>query len=83
MAHPDDGRTREARRIMDRIERETDPGGTTIASRSVQRAADHFSARDRDQDDAIELWGTRLGRVIGLVLTIALLVYLVTGLAPA
>lgn len=83
MAHDDEPRQREARRIIDRIERETDPGGTGIVSRTMRRAEDHFGAADADRDDPIEVWGTRIGRAVGLVLTLALLAWLVTSLSPA
>lgn len=56
----------ESRRIIDRVGAESE---VTMA----RRARDHMAGRDAEGSDWAELWGTRLGRWLGL----ALLVYLV------
>jgi hypothetical protein len=74
-------RESESQRTLDRIARETD-GGSDLFSRTARRARDHVSAADKDPGDQMELWGTRIGRLLGLVLLVALIVYLaffVTG----
>ncbi len=62
----DDERRAESRRIITRV------GAETEAS-MVQRARDHMAGKDADEKDWAEVWGTRIGRWLGL----ALLVYLV------
>ncbi|WP_315926134.1 hypothetical protein [Mesorhizobium sp. SP-1A] len=67
---------RESRRILDRIARETEPGLSPLISRAVRNARDHVAAEDADPTDAVEVWGTRIGRVLGLVLAVAIMVWL-------
>ncbi|RUV27780.1 MULTISPECIES: hypothetical protein [unclassified Mesorhizobium] len=67
----------ESRRIIERVARETDPGGTSFMARTAKGARDHVTAADADQSDPIEYWGTRIGRVLGLVVAIGLLIWLV------
>jgi hypothetical protein len=71
---------RESDRILGRISRESD-GGSSLFARTARRARDHVSARDMDGDDRIELLGTRIGRVLGLILLAGLIVYLVSVVA--
>lgn len=59
-------RQRQSRRIIDRI-------GAESEASMVRRASDHMAGRDAEGKDWAELWGTRIGRWLGL----ALLVYLV------
>ncbi|QIA21260.1 MAG: hypothetical protein EOS23_27930 [Mesorhizobium sp.] len=67
----------ESRRIIERVARETDPGGTSFMARTAKGARDHVTAADAYQSDPIEYWGTRIGRVLGLVVAIGLLIWLV------
>jgi hypothetical protein len=67
----------ESRRILERVARETDPSGTSFVARTTKGVRDHVSAADADRDDPIEVWGTRIGRTIGLLLTLGLMVWLV------
>ena len=69
--------TEESRRILDRIAKETDPSGS-LAVRAARRVEKHMRAEDADQADPIEVWGTRIGRVIGLVLLVVLLGWLLS-----
>jgi hypothetical protein len=66
----------ESRRIIERVARETDPGGTSFIARTAKGARDHVAAADADRSDPIEYWGTRIGRALGLVIAIGLLVWL-------
>jgi hypothetical protein len=68
---------RESRRILERIARETDPSGTSFVARATKGMRDHVAAADADRADPIEVWATRIGRTIGLLLTIGLMVWLV------
>ncbi|MET2832328.1 hypothetical protein [Mesorhizobium shangrilense] len=67
----------ESRRILERIARETDPSGTSFMARAVKGAHDHVTATDADRSDPIEYWGTRVGRALGLLLAIGLMIWLV------
>jgi hypothetical protein len=70
----------ESRRILDRIARESDPSGS-LAVRTARRVEKHMRAEDADQADPIEVWGTRIGRVIGIVLLVVLLGWLLSYFA--
>jgi hypothetical protein len=67
----------ESRRIIERVARETDPGGTSFIARTAKGAHDHITAADADRSDPIEYWGTRIGRALGLIIAIGLLIWLV------
>ncbi|MDN2582550.1 hypothetical protein [Aquibium sp. ELW1220] len=72
----------ESRRILDRIAKESDPSGS-LAVRTARRVEKHMRAEDADQSDPIEVWGTRIGRVIGIVLLVVLAGWLLSYLAGA
>jgi hypothetical protein len=61
----------ESRRILDRIAKESDPSGS-LAVRTARRVEKHMRADDADPSDPIEVWGTRIGRAIGIVLLVVL-----------
>jgi hypothetical protein len=93
MAEPDksttheretEARLSESRRILDRVAGEGDALGTGMAARAARRAREHLTARDADQKDRIELWGTRIARTIGVAFLLALAVwFLLPALQPA
>jgi hypothetical protein len=62
----------ESRRILDRVAREGDAGGFALLGRTAARTRDHLGATDADQSDWAELWGTRIGRLIGALALVAL-----------
>lgn len=76
MNREDEDRNTESRRILDRVARESEAGGS-LASRAVRRARDHLAAEDADKDDWAEYWGTRIGRGLALVFLLGLLLWLV------
>jgi hypothetical protein len=68
---------RQAMRDLGGLEREGDLLGRSGVGRMAKRAADHFAAADaRQENDAIELWGRRIGRVLSAVGFVALAAYL-------
>lgn len=67
----------ESRRILERVARETTPGGASFVARAAKDAHDHVTAADADRSDPIEVWGTRVGRTLGLIIAIGLLAWLV------
>ncbi|GHD17783.1 hypothetical protein ACFOEZ_13735 [Tianweitania populi] len=73
----DDEQTREARRILERISAESDGAAMKVVSRTAARGRDHFGAADADESDWVEVWGTRIGRAISLILLLGAILYLV------
>lgn len=69
----------EARRIIERVSRESGEPG--FVERTARRTQDHLTAADADQHDAIEKWGTRIGRVIAVVVTVVIIAWGVAYLA--
>ena len=76
----DAARAEESRRILERIERESE----TVAASSMARTSDlvrkGLSGKDgTDEDtDPIEVLGKRIGRTLGWIAMIALVAYFVT-----
>ncbi|WP_153771476.1 hypothetical protein [Labrenzia sp. CE80] len=72
----DEARRDEALRSLDRVEAESETVAGSTFVRMAKRAQDHFGAHDLDEDDKVEVWGTRIGRGAGLIFAVGLLVYL-------
>ena len=72
----DEKMRREALDALERVKHESETIGTSALARTARRAADHFSAKDAAKNDAIEVWGSRIGRGLSLVGVIALAIYL-------
>jgi hypothetical protein len=68
-------RQEEARRILDRLEREQ-IGADGLVRRGFARTANHVAAGDAPENDRIEIWATRIGRTLGLLITLAIIVWL-------
>ncbi|MEM1375948.1 MAG: hypothetical protein AAGG69_01025 [Pseudomonadota bacterium] len=68
----DDKRAEEAKRVLRRVESESETLGTS----SFARAVNHMKAVDADPEDAAELWGKRVGRGLSLIAVAVLLVWL-------
>ena len=66
----------EALRAIDRAQAESETVVGSTFVRMADRARDHMSAADKDADDHIEVWGTRIGRSLGLMFAIGLVIYL-------
>jgi hypothetical protein len=67
----------ESRRIIERVANESGPGGTSLIARAAKGARDHVTAAEADRSDPIEVWGTRIGRTLGLIVALGLLIWLV------
>jgi hypothetical protein len=67
----DEDSKRESQRIIGRVGAETE---ATMA----QRARDHMAGKDADEKDWAELWGTRIGRWLGLLLLVYLVFWLIS-----
>jgi hypothetical protein len=73
-----DDRERQSREALDRVARETHG----VLGSAMGRAADHFAGRDAAREapsDGVELWGRRIGRALGAVFFVLLIVNLFTG----
>lgn len=69
-----------ARRDLERLAEQGEIIGTSAMARSarasLERAGRHLGAADAPDDDPIELWGTRIGRGLGVIFFIGLLIYM-------
>ena len=70
-------RETESRRILDRVSREAESGGASMTGRMAKRVHGHMAAGDVDRADWAEYWGTRIGRLLSLILMVGLIVWLV------
>ncbi|MBA8878024.1 hypothetical protein [Phyllobacterium myrsinacearum] len=68
----------ESKQILERIGHESNPAGRSAVERTVSRTKDHFTAEDADTTDPIEIWGTRIGRFLGLLVLIAMFIWLIS-----
>ncbi|MDJ0612735.1 MAG: hypothetical protein QNJ29_03605 [Rhizobiaceae bacterium] len=66
----------EAQKILDRVANDSETVGTSSMRRVAERMKGHVSAEDADQNDWAEKWGTRIGRILGLIFVIALVTHL-------
>lgn len=69
-------RAERARRDLNRVTAESDTIGTSAAARMATKIENRFKASDVDPNDPIEVWGTRIGRGLGLIFAIGLALYL-------
>jgi hypothetical protein len=67
---------REARRILNRVERESERVGTSSMARTADKVRDHFLGEEQLRDDKIEILGKRIARALAAVAFIALAVSL-------
>ena len=71
-----DAAVNRAKRDLERVNAQGDTIGTSAAARMATKMGDRFKASDVDQDDKIEVLGTRIGRGLGLIAFIGLAIYL-------
>lgn len=72
---PDPEREKEARRILDRVDRDSETIGTSSFARNVNRLTNHFKGTENPEDDEIEIWGKRIARILALIAFIALFIH--------
>ncbi|WP_419907055.1 hypothetical protein [Hoeflea sp.] len=75
-----DERSRQAQRDLDRTREE---GGLLNAPKMKPKSKSvkgHFMAEDVDQSDRIEVWGSRIGRILSLIAVFILIIWLVNFL---
>ena len=71
-----DAQREDALRALDRVQVESETVAGSSFVRMAERAKDHMSAADKDETDRVEVWGTRIGRGLGLIFAIGLAIYL-------
>jgi hypothetical protein len=64
---PKDESAREARRILNRVERESEKVGTSSMARTANKVRDHFLGEEIPQDDHIERLGKRIARGLAIL----------------
>ena len=80
---PNDEREREANRILNRVERESEKVGTSSMARTANKVRDHFLGEEAPQDDKIEILGKRIARGLAVVAFVGLAVSLyINYIAP-
>ena len=60
----------ESRRILERVERES----ATWLRGAADAASRHFGAADAPPDDPVEVWGRRIGRALGFIVAVAVVI---------
>lgn len=71
-----DEESRAARRELERLKGEGGLFSAPGLKAKTRSLRDHFKARDADQDDPMEVWGTRIGRGFAAVAFVVLAVWL-------
>ena len=66
----------EAMKTLKRVEAESETIVGSTFVRMADRAQKHLSAADKNENDSVEVWGTRIGRSLGVVFAIGLAIYL-------
>lgn len=66
----------ESKKIIDRVQRESDIIGNSALVRTAERARDHLAAKDMDEKDDVEIWGTRVGRGLAVIAFVGLAIWL-------
>lgn len=73
----DDETVRQAKRSLDRLGEEGGLSATPVMKSTAASMRDHFTARDADRTDKLEVWGTRIARGLALVAFAGLVVWLI------
>lgn len=66
----------EAKRILERVAQESETVGTSSAKRVAERVKGHITAQDADENEWAELWGKRIGRALGAIFVVVLIIHL-------
>lgn len=83
----DEQNLRESQRILRHVSQEAEAGGPSVIGRAASRARNHLAASDVDQEDDVdrddwaEYWGTRIGRTIGTIFLVGMVMWLVLYLS--
>ncbi|MEP0521957.1 MAG: hypothetical protein ABJO09_18025 [Hyphomicrobiales bacterium] len=75
--HDPDKVRRDALRDLDRVNDTSEVFGTSAFARAANKAKNHLNASDKDTNDQIEVWGTRIARILAVGFVIYLIYTLV------
>ncbi|RNC96960.1 MAG: hypothetical protein ED558_03705 [Oricola sp.] len=75
---PHDAREEEARKVIERVERESEIVGRSSFVRAAGKARDHLTAAEAE--DPVEVWGRRVGRALSVIAFIGLALWLLAYL---
>ena len=67
MTKSDDDNEAEAMRVLKRVEQESEVLGASSMRRTAEQMKNHMGAKDANQEDLAEVWGTRLGRIFSVI----------------
>ncbi len=73
----DDERDRQAKRALDRLGEEGGLSATPVMKSAANSVRDHFTAKDADKTDKVEVWGTRIARGLAVVAFVGLVLWMV------
>lgn len=78
MTHPDDNKDRERQDALKELDRLRQGGETFLGATTgmARRVGDHLAGKDAEPSDRIEVWGRRIGRILGVLAVIALAFHL-------
>jgi hypothetical protein len=74
-------KSKEARRDLEKLSQEGGLLNTPKLKSKAGSVRGHLSASDADQEDRIEVWGTRIGRWLSVVVFIGLAIWLIDFLS--
>lgn len=70
-------RQRKAEQVLRQVEMDSEALGTSSFARTANKTKRHLGGADADQQDPIEVWGTRIGRIGGAIFAIFLVLWLI------
>lgn len=74
--NPIDSET-ESKRILESVAQESETLGASSTRRIAERVKNHLSAEDTNENEWAELWGKRIGRTLGAICVVILIIYLI------
>lgn len=79
----DEQRAEESRRILSQVEEETTAQSHGFLSRQIKHKISHLNAEDIAGQDKIEIWATKVGRFLGFIITLGIIVWLIIYLTQS
>lgn len=73
----DEQRAEESRRILSQVEDESTAQSHGFLSRQFKHKMSHLNAEDVDGQDKVEIWATKVGRLLGFIITLGIIVWLI------
>jgi hypothetical protein len=73
----DDETVRQAKRTLERIGEEGGLSATPVMKSAANNVRDHFTAKDAEGGDKVEVWGTRIARGLALFAFVGLVLWMV------